>query len=448
MKSEIDRIQLGLNIRRERKKKNMTLEELASGLYSIGKMSNIENGATDISIDELKIIANKIGVPYKELLPAKDSNQEILQLLKEVELTQTIFSAKDALDLIQKIEQKHEEVLSNNSSLQMELNYLKGNAYQLAGNDLIASTMFYQVCDYPITSQNDVILHSKAKHKLGELYARNHQFRKAIENMIKAAENLIKHKLEVPWKIYYNLSILHLYQKKYEKASVYLTFIKRKNPKLSYVEILIHLLSGNYKDGIKNLDELKKDLIDIKDTETLIKSIMATLYFSSFSPTDYKIRTGTTIEFIQNNLSKKQLTDNKQISNLIIILQSIISNLLFSSDKEKVGHYLAMLIEFEERHNFMEHHHVSLLLKAIYTKTIDNTQPDQVDKILSEAQALMKTKGLKNSVLFAILYERALLNDDPNSFAFQALKMVPEYSNLDSLDIIKFEYFMPALLSI
>lgn len=112
--------------------------------------------------------------------------------------------------------------------------------------------------------------------------------------MNKATEQLITHKLPVPWRIYYNLAILHLQQKQYEKASVYLAFIKRNNPKLSYVETLIYLLSGNYKDGIKRLDILKRDLLDIG---TLIKSIMATLYFSSFSPTDYQLRTGTAIEF-------------------------------------------------------------------------------------------------------------------------------------------------------
>lgn len=447
MEVGIDRIQLGINIRKEHKKRNMTLEELANGICSIGKMSNIENGTTDIHLDDLKLIANKIGMPYKELLPNNHDNHIILHLFEEVEITHAINAASEALLLIQRIEQNFEDELKINSSLQLELNYLKGKTYFLLDDDLKASTIFYQISKNPITSQRDVVVVAKSEHKLGELYAKNLHYRKAIEHMNTAAEHFQKHKLSVPWKILYNLAILHLYLKQYEKSSVYLTLIKRKNPKLSYIDSLVHLLTGNYKGGIEMLHSIKKELVEVDDTETLLKSIIATLYFSSFSPLDYKMRTETLYEFIENDVAEKQLTDRVQIKYLLLSMQSIILNLLVTTDITKVGDRIELLMKLEQKYDFLEYHHITLFLKARY-KSIKGDKSSEVDEILEEAQAIMKNNKINSIVLFAILYERSLINDDPHSFAFKALKMATEYSNLDTLNPIQFEHFMPNLTSI
>ncbi|WJV32274.1 helix-turn-helix transcriptional regulator (plasmid) [Rossellomorea sp. AcN35-11] len=57
----------GEKIRKLRKEKHMTLKELAEGICSLGKMSNIENGKTDPTPTELSAIAERLRVMEQDL---------------------------------------------------------------------------------------------------------------------------------------------------------------------------------------------------------------------------------------------------------------------------------------------------------------------------------------------------------------------------------------------
>lgn len=450
MENTFDRILVGKSIRSFRKEKKMTLEELAKGICSIGKMSNIENGITDIQKNDLVQIAKKLEVPYNQLINSNNIEiLKILDLIEEANVCLSLNMGEDALSHIEKIKDTCKVELTKHPTLQLNLKYVEGQAFLIVENEFNASTVFYQMLNYPASSKGDIILRAKAEHKLGELYAKNIQYPMAIEHIKKAIDELDAHKLDIPWRLYYNLSVLYLYQRQYDKASVYLTFVKRKNPRIQYLESILHLFSENYKEGIEMLQHSKAAFIEMKDTEMIIRSIMATLYFSCFSHTEYMERMEKhTVRYIENDLLKTKYNDRIQIELIVITMHSIISKSLHATNYSNAATYLDLLIDFEAKHNFIEYRHITLFLRALYFKQIENKNLKIVDQLLKEAQEIMENKGIRNIHLFNIYYERSLLHDEKHTFAFEALSIIRHYSNLETLDLIHFEHFMPKLISI
>ncbi|MBO0587581.1 MULTISPECIES: helix-turn-helix transcriptional regulator [unclassified Sporosarcina] len=450
MANTFDRIVVGNNIRNFRKKKKMTLGELAKGICSIGKMSNIENGITAIQKKDLILIAKKLELPYTLLINNNViEHNKILQQMEEIQVCLSFNMGLDALSQIEGIKKDFQKEIDEHPTLQLNLKYIEGQAFLITGNDFNASSIFYQMLNYTPSSNGDIILRAKAQHKLGELYEKNKQYQMANEHFKKAIDELDTNKIEVSWVVYYNLSILCMYQRQYDKASVYLLFVKRKNPRLQYLEALLHLFSENYKEGIELLKLSKGAFVESKDTEMIIRSIMATLYFAPFSPTQYTVRMEkNTVRFIENDLIRTRYEDKIQIELLIITMHSIISTNLQAENYTKVATYLDLLINFEERHNYTDFRHITLLLRAMYLKSAITKDPKIVDQILEEAQTIMEAKDLRNLHLFNIYYERSLLQDEVKSFAFKALEVFFQNSNLDTLDLIQYEHFMPKIISI
>lgn len=58
---------IGQRLREARKKRGFVLQDL-SDLFSVGKLSNIEQGKTSVSTEDIKLICDRIGVPVEEIL--------------------------------------------------------------------------------------------------------------------------------------------------------------------------------------------------------------------------------------------------------------------------------------------------------------------------------------------------------------------------------------------
>jgi len=315
-------------------------------------------------------------------------------------------------------------------------------------NEFNAMTRFYQVVEIPANSQSDIVYHSKANHNLGELYADTTNFSQAIKHLEKAADVLQAHKLNVPWRIYYNLCVLNMSIRDYDRATVYFTFISHKNPRLDYVNSLLHLLSENFAGGMERLEYSRKGLLELKDHEMLIRSVIATIYFSSFSPTQYKERLENTLNFIETDLAHTRYSESIQIERMARMLQSIIAIALQSKDFERSSKYLDILFKFEDVHSYTSVRYISLLLKAMYLKDTDSEGKQKRMQLLNESLDLMNEQNIKNSHGFSILYELSLLEDENTTFAFKALQQMYSYTNIETLDLIQFEHFMPTILSL
>ncbi|PLR91929.1 helix-turn-helix domain-containing protein [Bacillus sp. T33-2] len=71
---------IGEKIREARKMRGMTLGELADGICSLGKMSNIENGHRSVTNEELERISEKLDFPMSYF-----SDPDIKNKIKELE---------------------------------------------------------------------------------------------------------------------------------------------------------------------------------------------------------------------------------------------------------------------------------------------------------------------------------------------------------------------------
>ena len=245
---------------------------------------------------------------------------------------------------------------------------------------------------------------------------KNKQYQMAIGHFKKAIDELEAYNIEVSWVVYYNLSILCMYKRQYDKASVYLMFVKQKNTKLQYLEALLHMFSENYKEGIELLKKSKGSFIESQDTEMILRSSMATLYFAPFSPTKYADRMEkNTVSLIESDLIQKRYEDKVQIELLVITMHYIISTNIQGDNNFKVATYLELLINFEDSHDFTEYKHITLLLRAMYLKSNKTNNPKIIDELLEQAQNIMKERELRNLHLYNIFYERSLLRDEKNN---------------------------------
>lgn len=448
MTKPFDRIVFGKNIRMIRKKKKITLGDLAKGICSIGKMSNIENGLTEIDDETIILLANKLDVTPQSLLVAEtEAEQSIRALLEDVEEMRAFGLNHDALKLLDRINQNHVNVLQGSTTLQTSMLYIEGIVFKQLHNEYNATTRFYQVLELPFTTQEDIITHAKALHNLGELYAKSSHYFQSIEHLEKAVDVLQAHNLSVPWRIYYNLAVLNMYQRQYERASVYLTFIHHRNPRLEYVNALIYLLSENYKEGMERLYKTRKGLLELEDREMLLRSIIATLYFSSFSPTNYQEKIANTIYYIENELTTLQYTETIQIEKMVITIQSIVSTDLKMKNFTRVAKYLKILTEFEENHEFFKHRYISLLLRGLFIKETEPENTDLRKSLLDLSLDLMTSNNVQNIHQFTIMYERTLLaEDEEDTIAYKALMNLKNYFHIDSVEIIQYEHFMPTIL--
>jgi transcriptional regulator with XRE-family HTH domain len=61
--------EVGSKLRHYRKMKKISLQEIAEkGIFSIGKLSNIENGTTKVNVEDVKILCDYIGIPIELIL--------------------------------------------------------------------------------------------------------------------------------------------------------------------------------------------------------------------------------------------------------------------------------------------------------------------------------------------------------------------------------------------
>ena len=333
-------------------------------------------------------------------------------------LESTLHCRGDALSQLEGIKKDFKQEIDEHPTLKLNLKYIEGQAFLITGNDFNASTIFYQMLNLnsTVSSNGDVILRAKAQHKLGELYEKNKQYQMAIGHFKKAIDELEAYNIEVSWVVYYNLSILCMYKRQYDKASVYLMFVKQKNTKLQYLEALLHMFSENYKEGIELLKKSKGSFIESQDTEMILRSSMATLYFAPFSPTKYADRMEkNTVSLIESDLIQKRYEDKVQIELLVITMHYIISTNIQGDNNFKVATYLELLINFEDSHDFTEYKHITLLLRAMYLKSNKTNNPKIIDELLEQAQNIMKERELRNLDLYNIFYERSLLHDEKNN---------------------------------
>jgi len=142
----LDRIQLGKWVRKTRKAKRLRQEDLVDDILSQTAISNIESGKTHVSEEKLTHLLKKLGYSPDELADfyLNDVEQDTENIHEEMELRLT--SIENTIDLVgpdEGLEELRNLGLSNDSSFQVIVSYLRGKCYMHKQNWKKAHKQFF-----------------------------------------------------------------------------------------------------------------------------------------------------------------------------------------------------------------------------------------------------------------------------------------------------------------
>ncbi|MEX3624922.1 helix-turn-helix domain-containing protein [Viridibacillus arvi] len=450
MNSQLTKIEIGQNIRRIRKEKKLTLGQLAKGICSIGKMSNIENGTGILDNITLKEVANRLEVSVDDFRSKNNESAEKFMLcIDEIRKLISLGLLKEAEKKLDLINREFHEFTSSNESFQLRMYYMKALIKKEKKDLHGAFSAFLLVLEIPATTHIDSIFRSKTYHQLGDLHLQSSQdFNKAIYYFEKSLEELLTQNLEVPWKLYYNLTILNMYMHDFVTATIYFNQIRHKNPYLNYLSSLLLLTSGNYKNGMKLLIASKEEFLENRDLEMLIKSTIAYYYFSKFLNDNYKDALQSHLAFSEEILTNMDFKNTLQIEHSMILMQSLTKSFIDIGDLKNSEHCLNLIEDFEIRFDYIDQRYITYTLKALYIKLSDPENISRRKQLLEIALNGMQENTNCTILSPIILKELAILENEENTYSYKALELIEKVSKVQTNTLIQVVHYSPAILSI
>ncbi|NHM32406.1 helix-turn-helix domain-containing protein [Neobacillus terrae] len=298
MKTKIPRHNsIGLKIRQARKLRGFTLEELAEGICSLGKMSNIENGHTTASDEELKKFSQKLNFPVSYF-----ADPDINEKIKELDYIKHKIADLIGLQHWKYIKEEL-KVFKNKLEayqiprMKVDYDFLSGIFYLRTEQYQIAQEFLTCVTETEDSSKYIARLKIKAYNALSSILFIQKKTSMAIEMLNTALEiskeNPTVFKEEID-NIYYNLSILYLYI-----GSTYqsLNFINKvhqhtiNNIGTDYIKLLIRYLEDDVPQNIKDsLLSLRHKFQETNDQEGILHGWALAVYTIAISQPNRTIR--------------------------------------------------------------------------------------------------------------------------------------------------------------
>lgn len=276
---------IGEKIRVKRKEIGMTLGELAKGICSVGKLSNIENGHIPISNQDLNKFSQKLNTPISYF-----SDPNINEKLRELDYQ--IQKIKDLIGLKQwhyvEIELstfKNKIDTYQIKSRDIDYEFLNG-IYNLRKNKIkIAEEYLLKVINMEENNNYNLRLKLKAYNAIASIWFDEKRISKSL-NLLDRALALSNESPTITKEerdnIYFNLSILYLYIGSYSKA---LKSINNVHHHLiypletEYINLLIRYLENIKIGDIREELLLLREKLHLKnDKEGILRGWALTIY--------------------------------------------------------------------------------------------------------------------------------------------------------------------------
>lgn len=212
---------IGEKIRAKRKEIGMTLGELAKGICSVGKLSNIENGNTPVSNQDLNQFSEKLNTPISYF-----SDPNINERLREIDYQ--IQKIKDLIGLKQwHYVEKELSTFKNKidtyqiKSRDIDYQFLNGIYCLRKNNNKKAEEYLLKVINLEENNNYNLRLKLKAYNAIASIWFDEKRISKSL-NLLDRALALSNESPTITKEerdnIYFNLSILYLYIGSYSKA--------------------------------------------------------------------------------------------------------------------------------------------------------------------------------------------------------------------------------------
>ncbi|KQL52801.1 hypothetical protein AN964_04215 [Heyndrickxia shackletonii] len=285
MKRQIPRHNaIGKKIRAARKSRGMTLEELAKGICSLGKMSQIENGHRPVTNEELEKLSERLDFPISHF-----SDPDIDEKIKELDNRKQKIG--DLIGLHHWKAVKGELTQFKNKIEEYEVTTRMIDYYYLSGNYSLrlshydeANTFFNKVLHEPENKYN-LKLKMKSYNALASMSFARKKGMKSIDLLNRALEISKENPTNLKEErdnIHFNLSILYLYIGSFNQSLFHINQVNHHiiHPmETDYIKLLIQFSDGDADNSLHNgLLTLREKLHQTKDQEGILRGWALTIY--------------------------------------------------------------------------------------------------------------------------------------------------------------------------
>lgn len=296
MKSQIPRHNsIGEKIREARKQKGLTLGELAKGICSLGKMSNIENGHIGISDEELTEFSKKLNIPANFFLDP-NINEKIKELdydRQKINDILTLNNWKTAKTLLDQFKEKIDNYQIN--TREIDYHYLSAVYYVKTNQLQRAETILKGIIIEEQDNSYNIKVKLKSYNALASIYFKQKGLTKSIQildqALVLSKANPTITKIERD-DLYFNQSVLYLYIGENLHSLKSLNKINHHiiHPlETDYLKLLLTFLEDKANTSVReDLLALRERLQQANDQEGIYRGWALTIYtlMSTYPETD------------------------------------------------------------------------------------------------------------------------------------------------------------------
>lgn len=446
----MDPVEIGSRIRAIRKSKGEKLKDFQN-LFSIGKLSNIENGKIPVNLDDIKLLCEQLGVPLSAVLDdRKDRFIEVfnadLQRARAFMVMGIGESAKKLLLAASKEIKKHDIRF-----LKAEISYYWGiYHYQTSIKYKVAEAYFNRVISDDAKHQHVATFKLRALNALSCLYSDLGKLGAASKTINEAhlflMNNPVDNHTDVV-NVLFNKAILNIHLGDYQTATLYannaLTNSKGSiRYKIVYLIAIIQILSQDYETAATNLNIAMDFFLNEKDIPNIMKTFQAQYFLYTKDYDKYRIE----LELSERSLLKHLLKRADRESapsildgvHLITVHNISIGNYQITEKLIEECRRLIPLIPNEKVHFKTFYLHSQLVRKTTDDKEL-------IKDLLSKALSYLEEDESQEKA--SILFELADLTDQPGGLFKQSSQI---YYNLyarelNDLSLIKYAIPKPSL---
>ncbi|MGE8081429.1 helix-turn-helix domain-containing protein [Peribacillus loiseleuriae] len=446
---KIDKIRVGYHIRNLRKEKGLILKDFES-ICSIGKMSNIENGITEVSESELELICERLGIPLKQFYKefSKTAYYEKRDQLQKIEDALYLGSYTHAKGLLQAVKK---DMDSHSPSEYLDsliiISYLKGEYSFLTKQYKNSIYTLSSAINSPIKNEEDLKYQVKSLNLLANIYFQLGDVIAAEELVDKAL--LFKNRNGEIWKSFFNKALIEAFRGNNQESRIYLTKVNRETEigkgRVLYLSLLLEVLDGKFNIEKQKISGMQTFIRDTHDKDTYLRIFLLQIYLHTHASEDYL----NNVTLLLENQLELESNNNYILDIFMKILHSIIKIYLDEKDYIKAQTYVKKALNYAEK---FPNSYIHIYTYYYYSKVIEHVEPNPEKQLTYLKKALTYQEKIETPTLIKgiIYYEIAKLSEfsskQENSYSNLALDSFYQSTFKNEFNKLQIADLLPRLL--
>nr|WP_245203709.1 helix-turn-helix transcriptional regulator [Ammoniphilus resinae] len=450
--SKLNPKEIGERIRYYRNKKKLSLRDLANqDIFSLGKLSNIENGLVPVNLNDIKTICDFLGIPIEHVVdPNRVQKMNSLRLdiyrAKTYIFLQLFDSAKKILDETTN-EIKEEKFLE----LEFHLNFVWGLYYVGIEQYNDAESCLIQALNYDNQSDKDIDgVKLQIQNTLMYISFEQGKMNKAKEIGEKAIQFINKS----PFKLdnddksfaYFNLAVSSCCLGHFDSSLQYAqTALSLSEGILKHQIVLlksiIFALKNEYEAALDLTIECLELFRKAHDINGFIKALQFQYYLlKNFSHPEHIKAIHHIEKEIPNDI---HIQNARNLNDQLELYQLIIQIAISENDNSLAEKFLEKCFELEGQDPGLKTNYKTYYLAAQFEKKRDQNAPKQRE-FLEKANKLLGDD--KSTAKALIMYELALLSIDEynnNPLLVEASNLIFQHYAMDFGDLEMIKHIIP-----